>query len=703
MDLWNTYDTVRPLLMTQCKPEGYNPDTGLDIPELEKLVADYIAAHEQNEPRIILRANMFRILLENGRLRVDPFDWFADHIATGRIMWKYQAKWHSEEGRRRVPPSARAANPIGFPNLDLSHTSPSWKNILKYGISGLMKRAEEALKTAKDQEAKDFYTAVVIAYKAIRSYMIRLADESERVHSVRTTDVLRRLIDNPPATFHEALQLSFIYNQMQEIEGEYVRSQGTFDQLYIDFYRNDIATGRLTRDQAKELIKFFFDKFYSQHFGAGNNICFGGRRPDGTDLCNELTELAFEAFAERGDIDPKLSFRIHKNTPPNILRQAAECVKAGTNAIVFANDDIAYPMFVKHGKVAEDVVDFVPIGCYEPAIMGKELSCTMSATYNLAKLPEYVMAELEEAPDFQTVIDFTKRLMKETLDETLERARIWETAWPTVNPAPVLSGTMDSCIEKGRDVSNSGTKYSTSGVMCAGIGTLADSIAAIQYLVFQQHLCTWAELRAIIAANWEGHEHLREIARKRAPKWGNNHSAADEIGVDLAMTAARIINNTPNTRGGHFQMGCWSIDYTHTFGKQTKATPDGRKDFDLISKNLGATIAADRNGVTALIASAAKFDHTEFPDGSVLDIALHPSALQGRDGAEVIMGLIRTFFDAGGFYCHFNIFDANTLRNAQANPEKYANLQVRVCGWNTKFVDLSKSMQDAFIAQAEAL
>ena len=118
---------------------------------------------------------------------------------------------------------------------------------------------------------------------------------------------------------------------------------------------------------------------------------------------------------------------------------------------------------------------------------------------------------------------------------------------------------------------------------------------------------------------------------------------------------------------------------------------------------IGATIAADRSGVTALIASAAKFDHTDFPDGSVLDIALHPSALQGHDGAEVIMSLIRTFFDAGGFYCHFNIFDANTLRNAQATPEKYANLQVRVCGWNTKFVDLSKAMQDAFIAQAEAL
>ena len=702
MNLWNTYDTVRPLLAAQCNPDGYNPDTGLAIPELEKLIADYVAEHS-DQPRIILRANMFALLLENGRLRVDPFDWFADHIATGRIMWKYQSKWHGEEGRKHVLSSARATNPIGFPTLDLSHTSPSWKNILKYGISGLLKRAQDALQSPNDQEAKDFYTAVVIAYTAIRNYMIRLADESERVNAVRTTFALRHLIDNPPDTFHEALQLSFIYNQMQEIEGEYVRSQGTFDQLYIDFYRNDIATGRITRRQAKELIKFFFDKFYSQHFGAGNNICFGGRRPDGTDLCNELTELAFEAFAERGDIDPKFSFRIHKNTPPNILRQAAECVKNGTNAIVFANDDIAYPMFVKHGKSPEDVIDFVPIGCYEPAIMGKELSCTMSATYNLAKLPEYVMAELKEASDFQSVVDFTKKLMKETLEETLSRAKAWEALWPTVNPSPVLSGTMDSCMEKGRDISHHGMQYNTSGVMCAGIGTLADSMAAIHYLVFDKHLCTWSKLRSIIVANWEGNEHLREIVRKRAPKWGNNNNLADDIAVDLAMTCAHIINNTPNSKGGHFQMGCWSIDYTHTFGKQTKATPDGRKDFDLISKNLGATIAADRNGVTALIASAAKFDHTEFPDGSVLDVALHPSALQGRDGADVIMGLIRTFFDAGGFYCHFNIFDANTLRKAQNEPEKYANLQVRVCGWNTKFVDLSKSMQDAFIAQADSL
>jgi len=608
--------------------------------------------------------------------------------------------------RQEVAASApvfHRSDPAGFSYLDLSHTSPGWQNLLKYGIVGIRDRAQAALDATAEAEVREFFAAVATVYEAIRKYILRLAAEAERVGAVRVIDVLKHLAVRPPETLQEALQLSWLYNQAQESEGELVRTQGTFDHLYIDYYHRDLAAGRLTREQAKELIKFYFDKYFAQHWWAGHNICFGGKHVDNSDSCNELTEIAFEVFEERRAIDPKLSLRVHAGMPDPILRHAAKCVAQGTSAIVFANDDVAYPMFLKRGKKIEELIDFVPVGCYEPAIMGRELCCSMSALINLAKVVEYLLAEPGEPADMDAVRELCRQQLADVIDETLANTRWWEKQWPRINPSPVMSGTMEGCFEKGCDVSRAGTLYNNSGVMCAGIGTLADSLAAIRYLVFERKLCSWGELRVILSADWEGQEKLRLLAARRAPKWGNHLAAADDDAVALAAFVADRINHTPNARGGSFQMGCWSIDHSVYFGHQTGATPDGRKRGTPLSKNVGASIGADTRGVTALLASAARLDHTEFPDGSVLDVMLHPSVLRGTDGAAVIADLVRTYFRLGGLFIHFNIFDAETLKKAQREPDKYRNLQVRVCGWNSRFIDLTPEMQATFIAQAEAL
>lgn len=699
-DLWNTFAAVRERLARQYSPMDLAPDTGLAPAELETRVREYLRGHP-HEPRIRTKAALLSLLLRNGRIGVEDYDWFADHIDTGGILWKLQREWREEAGRD-LPARTAVGHPAGVATLDLSHTSPDWWNVLRYGPAGLRDRALAAQTSARDEEAREFYAAVATVYDAFCSYILRLAAEAERKGAVRVIDALKAIAVRPAQTFHEALQISFLYNQVQEIDGVYVRSQGHFDQLYLDYYRRDLAEGRLTRPQAKELTAFFFEKFAAQHFGAGNNICFGGWKPDGSDVCNELTELAFEVFAERKAIDPKLSFRLNPHTPDRYLLAAAECVRSGQTAIVFANDEVAYRMFRRRGKTEDDLIRFVPIGCYEPAIMGRELSCTMSALLNLPRLFEYVFAEPGSPADIGEVVDRYNGILAGVVDETLAQTRRWEERWQRVNPSPVLSGTMDSCFEKGRDVSNAGTRYSTSGVMCAGLGTVADSLAAIHYLVFERKLCTWEQLRQCLARNWDGADELRLIAQKRAPKWGNNVEAADRYAVAVAAYAAELINRTPNQRGGHFQMGCWSIDFSVTFGKQTTATPDGRRNGDPISKNLGASISGDRNGVTSLINSVTKLDQADFPDGSVLDVMLHPSTVRGPDGARVVADLIRACFAKGGMFVHFNVFDAEALREARREPEKYAHLQVRVCGWNARFIDLSPEMQECFIAEAEA-
>jgi formate C-acetyltransferase len=701
LNLWNTFDDVREKLSRQYRPMQLAEDTGLTVPELEAGMRAYLAAHA-DEPRIRTKAAILAYLLRNGQIGVDDYDWFADHIGTGRLLWKLQGEWYREAGKG-IPPRTGVGHPAGTSQLDLSHTSPDWRNVLKYGPAGLRDRARAALESAQDSEAREFYAAVATVYDAFCDYILRLAAEAERRNAVRVIDVLKALAVRPAQTFHEALQISFLYNQVQEIDGVNVRSQGHFDQECIEYYRRDLAEGRLTRDQAKELIKFFFERFEAVGFKAGNNICFGGWKQDGTDACNELTELAFEAFAERDAIDPKLSLRLNPGTSDTYLLAAAECVRNGQTAIVFANDEVAYDMFRRAGKAEEDLIDWLPIGCYEPAIMGKELSCTMSAMLNLPRVLEYVFAEPDAPADFAEVVDRYKRILAGVIDETLAQARAWEECWPRVNPSPVISGTLDCCVESGRDVSNAGTTYSTSGVMCAGIGTVADSLAAINYLVFEHGICSWKQLRDCLEHDWESAEDLRAIALRKAPKWGNDVSVVDDLAVDVARYTAQKINQTPNQRGGHFQMGCWSIDHSVNFGKQTKATPDGRRNGDPISKNAGATISRDRCGITSLINSVAKLDHADFPDGSVLDLMLHPTAVNSPDGARVIADLVRTYFARGGLFVHFNVFDAKALKDARRHPERYTNLQVRVCGWNARFIDLTPEMQECFIAEAEKL
>ena len=238
--------------------------------------------------------------------------------------------------------------------------------------------------------------------------------------------------------------------------------------------------------------------------------------------------------------------------------------------------------------------------------------------------------------------------------------------------------------------------------MCAAIATLADSLAAIDYAVFQHHLVSWDELRRILRDNWQGHEQLRRRLLAKAPKYGHNDPAADSLLAELAAAIAARINREPNAKGGHFQCGIWSIDHFIDYGRQTGATPDGRLAHSNLSKNIDPTLGADTEGVTAMLLSAARIPHADCPDGTVLDVTLHPSALAGPDGHKVIPSLIRTYFNAGGLFVHFNVLDPAVLRDAQQNPERHRNLQVRVCGWNTRFNDLTRDLQDPFIDAAEA-
>lgn len=726
------FEGDRALLDRQYDCVCYDPETGLSRDEL-RAEAGALEERLSGEAPIRVKAALFKLTLENARIHVDEFDWIADHIDYGDTLSDLRGRQWTDSGLKAIgaPVDPLAESGLLTAGLDISHTSPDWARLLALGLHGLQsaaetRRARLAAENALTTRRRDFLDSVIMVYGAMRTLCRRLSaqagkeaarhpGDAERLRAVSAA--LERIADHPPQTLHEAMQLAYIYHECQEFEGEPVRSMGGFDRLYSRFYEGDLAAGRLTRDQAKELIKYFFNKFYArtQDRANGKNFYFGGELPDGESAVNDLSYLALEAYREMRTVNPKLSVRVSDNTPQDFVALAADCIRDGCSGIVFCNDRSIIETMMKFGKTREDARRYVPIGCYEPAAEGLEMNRSVSATVNLPKLVELALNDgfdpvygRQSGPrtglDFGSYAEFEEAFFRQAdyvLDLAMDQIRKSEGCWPRFNPSPVLSGTMAPCLDTARDVSRGGTKYNNAGIVCGSLGTAVDALIAVKRLVFEEKRLTLAELRDILRSDWEDNQRLRLIALKKLPKWGNGDPEADEIARRLNARLSACVNGQPNTLGGVFQLAQFSIDYTVRFGKSCGATPDGRRRGEMTSKNLSAVTAMDRRGVTAMIESAGRLDQTQFPDGAVLDCILHPSAVRGAEGLRAFVRLIETYFELGGLCIQFNVFDAATLRAAQENPEKYASLQVRVCGWNVFFNHLSRAEQDEFIRQAE--
>ena len=681
----------------------------LNAPTEEELDAQirslYASLLAEQTPFQVIRARILACALENCPIQATAFDPFAHICHHPREIMKIRNERYLEIPRQKMTPGhftddRSICEGLYFAHLDLSHTTPDWDNILNLGITGLLQRAESQL----EENPSPFAESVVIVYRALHALARRFSEAARQIGNAEAADTAEALLHHPPQTLLQALELGLLYREVQEIEGEPVRSMGLFDRQYRPFYEADIASGRLTEDEAEELLCIYFARFHAESRGKlmGTPFCFGGLLPDGSDGCCELTRLAWNAFRRVGMVDPKFSIRVNHWTPDSQLRQIAECIKSGKNAVLFANEELARTMFLRHGKEECDLVNFVPVGCYEPAIMGKELSCTMAGMFNFAKVAELLLADSRFQPkDFEEFFEEYLARLRQALAETMERIGEWERLWNDINPAPLLSGTMDECMTRHLDVSQYGSKYATSGIMCAGIGTATDAVAAVRDLVFERKLVTYDELRAILDADWANAENLRLEAKYRSPKWGCGNEAADAFAVRIVNTAAHEIEKTPNVKGGFYQMGLWSIDWIRYFGLRTGATADGRHSGEFISKNVGSTVGCDSNGLSGLISSVTRLDHTHFANGTVLDVMLPPRTVAGPDGADYIIRIVRGFFASGGLFIHFNILAPEELRAAQNEPEKYRNLQIRLCGWNVRFIDLDRPMQDCLIREAE--
>jgi formate C-acetyltransferase len=346
---------------------------------------------------------------------------------------------------------------------------------------------------------------------------------------------------------------------------------------------------------------------------------------------------------------------------------------------------------------------------------GKETGCTMNLVINLAKILELALhdgvdplsgqrigpstGDPRQFTSFEQMFDAYSKQMDFLLTRSVEYVRAHERQWPQINPSPLIAGTIGDCLTKGKDIGQGGAHYNGVGCVGAALANACDSLLAVKQAVFGEKRHTMAEILGALRLDFEGHEPMRQYLLNKVPKWGNNDQEADAIARRIADHYCRKVHTFTNARGGPVQAALFTLAYQWSMGKATGALPDGRRSRTGLAPGVGATPGQDMNGVTSLMGSVAKLDFTETPNGSVLDIMLHPTAVKGDDGLDAMVNLIKTFFAQGGYALQFNIFDIETLRDAQRHPERYASLQVRVTGWSVYFNALSKFDQNAFIAR----
>lgn len=610
-------------------------------------------------------------------------------------------------------------------------------------------------------EQYSFYRAVSIVCEGmitLTKRYSRLAAEKAAVErdSVRKkeletmAEVLDWCMEKPCRTFHEALQCLYMYQTCLCLDANmHGMSFGRVDQYLGDFYDNDIKAGRITPEYAQELMDLFYLKVAEMNkpwsYGAtqanpgytsGQLMTLGGVDKDGNDATNAVTYMMLQASGRLVLHDPPQALRIHKNTPPELWEAAIETTKIAGGVPTFENDDVIIPALMARGLSLEDARNYCLIGCVEPGGCGTEWPCcggTGTESYmNLANalllaindgynpMPPLFTDSMESAnvnvpktrvglptgylyemKNFEEVKEAFKKQVEFFVKWHHMNINSFEYVAREVLPNPVVSATMEGCMEKGKDVMWGGAKYNSTGNSGVGIGNVADSLNIIRHCVFEKKICTARELYDALMNNWEGYEDLHRYILDKAPHYGNGIAEIDELVGWAAKVYADAVRATSGPRGNRSAAGLYPVTTNVMFGRQTAATPDGRKKGEPLADGIAAPQGYDKNGPTALISSVARIKQTDFSNGTLMNLKFHPTALAGEDGWRKLMLLMQTYFEMGGMELQINVISTDVLRDAQKNPDKHRDLVVRVAGFSAYFVELHVSGQNDLIRRTE--
>jgi len=431
-----------------------------------------------------------------------------------------------------------------------------------------------------------------------------------------------------------------------------------------------------------------------------------------------MSYLILDEFDKLSIPTPKIQLKIAANTPDEFIKHALKIIRRGNSSLVFAGEESIRNCMKAAGIAEADMADFDIFGCYECSAAGEHNeNNTLCGFLNMLKPFELIFnngidrstgkkigIDVPPLSSYRSFRSFLKVYLAELqwiIDSNIKVTNEFEKHLSSINPANIFSATITNSLKTAKDAFHNGSYYNNTCFQNIGFGSAVDALSVIRELVFREKDISLETMAEALNANWEGFEELHHKIMHFPLRYGNGLPQVDRIGRFLLRAIGRKINGRPNSRGGIWKTAMHSARGFLRNGKLTGATPDGRYAGEEMSKNISPVMGMDISGVTALIRSAIAADSKNAPGDFPLDVMMHPSAVSGEDGLDAWLRLIRVFLEKSGTSVHFNIFDAETLRNAQKNPEKYRGLQVRVCGWNVRFNDMNREEQEMYIRRAE--
>ncbi len=544
-------------------------------------------------------------------------------------------------------------------------------------------------------------------------------------------DVCTRVPARAPRDLWEALQYYWFVHLgvTSELNTWDAFNPGRLDQHLYPFYEKGLEEGLLTRERAVELLECFWIKFNNQPappkvgvtaqesatYTDFAQINLGGVTPDGSDGVNELTYLLLDVIEEMRLLQPSSSIQVSKKNLDRFILRAAKIIRTGYGQPSVFNADLIAEELLRQGKSIQDAREGGSSGCVEVGAFGKE-NYNLTGYFNLPKVLELTLhngidprSERKLGPETGDAACFTtyeqlfnafRKQLRYFVDVKVRGNNVIERLYARYMPAPFLSILIDDCITSGRDYHDGGARYNTSYIQGVGLGSLTDGMTAIKYHVFEQKTLSMADLLAALNDDFAGHERLRQVLVNKTPKYGNDDDRADRVMTALFDAYFDAIDGRKNTRGGEYHINLLPTTVHIYFGSLVGASADGRKAGQPLSEGVSPVQGADRRGPTAVLRSVAKMDHVR-TGGTLLNQKLSPGLLQGDDGLEDLLGLIRTYFRLDGHHIQFNVVDKATLIDAKVHPEQYRDLIVRVAGYSDYFCDLTEALQDEIIARTE--
>ena len=640
-------------------------------------------------------------------------------------------------------------------NAGDAHLAVNYERILAEGLKGYEERTKK-LKAALDftkPESIDknvFYKAVLIVIDAVHTFANRYSklaqdmaltetDAKRKEELLEISRICAKVPYEPASSFREAVQAVWFIQLILQIESNgHSLSYGRFDQYMYPYYKKDMENGSLSEESALELLTCLWiktltvNKVRSQAHtlsSAGSpmyqNVTIGGQTTDKKDAVNELSFTVLKSVAQTRLTQPNLTVRYHANLNKKFFDECIEVMKLGFGMPALNNDEIIIPSFINWGVKEEDAYNYSAIGCVETAVPGK-WGCTGMSYINF---PRVLLCAMNNGVDLTSKKRFTKgygyftemetyedllAAWDKTVREMTRYSVIVENAIDKASerdvPDVLCSALTDDCIGRGKTIKEGGAVYDFISGLQVGIANMADSLAAIKKLVYEEKKITKQQLWDAILDNFQSPENkkIQEMLIEEAPKYGNDNDYVDNLVVEAYDSYLDEIKKYPNTRyqrgpiGGISYGGTSSISANVGQGMGTIATPDGRNAFEPLAEGCSPAHNADKNGPTAIFKTVSKLPTEKITGGVLLNQKMTPQMLSTEENKQKLEMLIRTFFNRlHGYHVQYNIVSKETLIDAQKHPEKHKDLIVRVAGYSAFFNVLSKKTQDDIIGRTE--